>query len=299
MLLVNQVFQQEDKFYRLLWSDTANAFWIDIYEKTAWPEIIQVHQLDEMIKNGALKLVVDPFLDVILREVKVDSIEWNKRESGWNILVGELDNLDIYSSSGRASAIKRMMKIHHITHQTAYRLLRRYWQRGMSRNALLPDYVNSGAKGKIRSPKERKLGRPRTVKDGEGCNITNEIERIFRQVIESKLLIEKRPVISDAHVIAIGSLKNIYPHATSYNFPTIEQFRYFFKREYRVIDIIEKQTNAIDYAKDIRPIMGTSTTDSLGPGYRYQIDATIADIYLISESDRSRIVGRPVVYIVI
>lgn len=69
MLLVNQVFQQEDKFYRLLWSDTANAFWIDIYEKTAWPEIIQVHQLDEMIKNGALKLVVDPFLDVILREV--------------------------------------------------------------------------------------------------------------------------------------------------------------------------------------------------------------------------------------
>ena len=299
MLLVNQVFQQEDKWYRLLWSDTANAFWIDIYEKTAWPEIIQVHQLDEMIKNGALKLVVDPFLDVILREVKVDSIEWNKRESGWNILVGELDNLDIYSSSGRASAIKRMMKIHHITHQTAYRLLRRYWQRGMSRNALLPDYVNSGAKGKIRSPKERKLGRPRTVKDGEGCNITNEIERIFRQVIESKLLIEKRPVISDAHVIAIGSLKNIYPHATSYNFPTIEQFRYFFKREYRVIDIIEKQTNAIDYAKDIRPIMGTSTTDSLGPGYRYQIDATIADIYLISESDRSRIVGRPVVYIVI
>ena len=37
----------------------------------------------------------------------------------------------------------------------------------------------------------------------------------------------------------------------------------------------------------------------MGPGSRYQIDATIADIYLISDSDRACIIGRPTVYFMI
>ena len=59
------------------------------------------------------------------------------------------------------------------------------------------------------------------------------------------------------------------------------------------------RVSAVDFAKDFRPLSSTSTTEALGPGYRYQIDATIADIYLVSEHDRSLIVGRPVVYMVI
>jgi hypothetical protein len=43
----------------------------------------------------------------------------------------------------------------------------------------------------------------------------------------------------------------------------------------------------------------TANVDALGPGSRYEIDATIADIYLVSDSDRRNIVGRPVIYFVI
>jgi len=38
---------------------------------------------------------------------------------------------------------------------------------------------------------------------------------------------------------------------------------------------------------------------AFGPGSIYQIDATIGDIYLVSSLDRTRIIGRPVIYIVI
>ena len=38
---------------------------------------------------------------------------------------------------------------------------------------------------------------------------------------------------------------------------------------------------------------------TFGPGHRYQIDATIADVYLVSSVDNTRIIGRPVVYCVI
>ena len=81
--------------------------------------------------------------------------------------------------------------------------------------------------------------------------------------------------------------------------PTPEQFRYFFKREYTAVSVAEKQCTSVDFAKDVRPLKGTSTADTLGPGHRYQIDATIADIYLVSEQDRSLIVGRPVIYFVV
>ena len=36
-----------------------------------------------------------------------------------------------------------------------------------------------------------------------------------------------------------------------------------------------------------------------GPGDRFQIDATSADIYLVSRFNRHRIVGRPTIYVVV
>jgi hypothetical protein len=36
-----------------------------------------------------------------------------------------------------------------------------------------------------------------------------------------------------------------------------------------------------------------------GPGQIFEVDATVADVYLISSSDPNIIVGRPVVYIVV
>ncbi|HAD78636.1 MAG TPA: transposase, partial [Flavobacteriaceae bacterium] len=45
-----------------------------------------------------------------------------------------------------------------------------------------------------------------------------------------------------------------------------------------------------------RPILSNSTQETDGPGTRFQVDATIADIYLVSSFNRSLIIGRPVIY---
>ncbi|MDU9020803.1 MAG: Mu transposase C-terminal domain-containing protein [Acinetobacter baumannii] len=46
-------------------------------------------------------------------------------------------------------------------------------------------------------------------------------------------------------------------------------------------------------------MQSTSNAQALGPGARYEIDATIADIYLVSNSNPESIVGRPTIYFVI
>lgn len=45
--------------------------------------------------------------------------------------------------------------------------------------------------------------------------------------------------------------------------------------------------------------MSSSTAEVYGPGSRYQIDATVADVYLVSRFNRGWIIGRPVIYVVI
>jgi len=159
--------------------------------------------------------------------------------------------------------------------------------------------MSTAARGKRRKPNQAKLGRPRVVMEGKGSNVTPDIERIFRRVIEERLLKEKHPSIPDAYAAGLNLLRAVLTELPTSELPTLGQFRYFYGREYHFTDTLPRRVSAVDFAKDFRPLSSTSTTEALGPGYRYQIDATIADIYLVSEHDRSLIVGRPVVYMVI
>ena len=90
-----------------------------------------------------------------------------------------------------------------------------------------------------------------------------------------------------------------YPDVPESEIPTNWQMMHFYKREYGQVEKIRGRSTKIAYAKDVRPLTSTANTQVLGPGSRYEIDATIADIYLASDSERANIVGRPVVYMVI
>ena len=90
----------------------------------------------------------------------------------------------------------------------------------------------------------------------------------------------------------------LFPDIPDSEIPTIWQFKYFYDRDFPKVTQLTARTNPITYAKDIRELYSTVNTQVLGPGSRYEIDATIADIYLVSDSDRACIVGRPTIYLV-
>lgn len=298
MLTVNQVVQIGELRKRLLWRGTEQVVWIDIDSDTALPEQFLVTELERLLIDRELQSIADPFEEMVLREVEEGSLDQQMRDGAWAILADSVHDPLLFVRRPRGLIIRNIMEHHSVSHQTVYRLLRRYWQRGMCRNALLPDYVKSGARGKRRTPDQAKLGRPRVLREGQGSNITPDIERIFRRVIEERLLQENHAPIPDAYAAALNLIRVALGLSTP-ELPTLRQFRYFYSREYHFTETLPLRMSAVDFAKDFRPLSSTSATETLGPGYRYQIDATIADIYLIAEHDRSLIVGRPVVYIVI
>jgi hypothetical protein len=81
--------------------------------------------------------------------------------------------------------------------------------------------------------------------------------------------------------------------------PTFSQFRYWFEKEQNIEKTHISRGGPRKYALESRALLSSSTAEVYGPGSRYQIDATVADVYLVSRYNRNWIIGRPVVYLVV
>lgn len=105
--------------------------------------------------------------------------------------------------------INEVIAIQGTTKKTLYTLMRRYWQRGQTPNALFPDYKNSGGKGK-------KLGRPRKYMPGVGAIVDEHIERLFRIAINKYVLKDTGCSFPYAHRRFKDLYENYYPDIPEY-----------------------------------------------------------------------------------
>lgn len=82
--------------------------------------------------------------------------------------------------------------------------------------------------------------------------------------------------------------------------PTWSQFRHYYygHRLHKDPQKIIAREGLTKYQRDHRPAWGSSAGWRPHPG-SYQMDATQADIYLVSRSDRSVVVGRPYIYMAV
>ena len=297
MWQINEVLKFDGQLYRILSINFGDIFWIQIDNKNALPEVVREESLYEYLDNERLTRARDPFANLILEEPTVNSIAFAKRDKAFNVIRKIILEPSHYEPSFRAALIHQIESSGVVSKPTIYKYLRKYWQRGQIPNALLPDYKNSGAPGKTRTETNtKKNGRKRQFGDGEGCQITLDIEKLFRITISKHLLINNPLKTTEAYQKFQSLYEQYYPNEDSRNYPTLRQFRYFYHREYTKPQIVEAQTNSTDFKKDKRPLSATATSSVLGPGSRYEIDATIADIYLVADDDRTKIIGRPTFY---
>ena len=79
--------------------------------------------------------------------------------------------------------------------------------------------------------------------------------------------------------------------------PTYWQFLYYYRKNRDVVRKLISREGIGEYQKNARPLLGKGDAGIETIGY-YEIDATIADIYVVSRFDRKPI-GRPVLYVAI
>ncbi len=320
MLLRNDLLEYVDpetKTIRVLWIHPENpvAFIIDVDEKDAVPELIQQQALQSDLYSGRARLLTgDPYLSLV-EESALPEKHKQRRNNAWKIIADLVCNEpNIYYATYRSKRVADCVEAGLATRPTLYLYLRRYWQRGQTPNALLPDYENSGGKGKTRQAcADKKRGRPRKYGDMPGINVTEEIRQVFRVSVTRYYATQTKFTLRGAYDQMIADFfcdhtidheSGLVTHSQNVDmavrgFPSFWQFSYWLEQDNDRLDIKRKRMKARIYDKDLRGLLGTSTAEVWGPGARYQIDATIADVYLLSRIDRHKIIGRPVLYIVI
>ncbi|WP_141504511.1 Mu transposase C-terminal domain-containing protein [Paenibacillus luteus] len=304
----------EDRFVeRIVWISPVEdiLFSIAMGDEKAFPIMKTYSEYTAGFEADLLKQIDWVNDNVPLLDSNIDSEHLNIRDKSWDAIKDIVhDEPSCFEKGFRGSRIKEVQERTGLHKSTIYRYLRRYWQGGKMKNALLPHFNNCGSLGNDRTPKETKRGRPRKFEDEPvGINIDEDIKQLLRSGIRLFYNNKDKSPLKHAYqktlekFFASGfrqSGQAVVPVLPSPDqLPTFGQYKYWFKKEMDLEDTLKSRLGKKRFALDYRPILGSSTYESFGPGSRFQIDATVADVYLVSEYRREWIIGRPIIYIVI
>lgn len=246
-IIVNSIiyWKEEEKTERLLWIDNSReiTFTIDIYRNKYSPNFRYINDIVEDLNNDiAVLLENDPWFQ-ITREEDINDKNKKRRDRAWQIvsyIINSCKEPNIYDSGIRRKHIKKASRLFNISDRSIYDYLKRYWQRGKIKNALLPDYHNCGGSGKEKNSGEKKRGRPKKGYKGEGINVDEETKRIFKLSIkkfyhtttENSLVtayeLMRKEYYSEGYRYEDGVKKPILLNEDEV--PTFGQFRYWFEK---------------------------------------------------------------------
>ena len=300
MQLINSVYILNSTQYRILKFLPQYTVWIAIDNKNAFPELILSKELQTLSDDQSLIPAQDPYEYLKRLNLSEDSIQLKKRDENFLIIQDLInDEQVLINTKIRTAKIKTIHLEKEVSINKILRLLRRYWQRGQTINALVPDYENSGGKGQKRAIGDKKIGRPRIYESNGGKNVTEQVELYFKKAIEEYLVPVKKQSINETYLRFKSVFSKHFHQVQTSDIPTYAQFYYFYNTRYRNKNNSKEILTNQKTLKDHKPLTSTATKQANGPGARYEIDSTVADIYLVSSRDPSQIIGRPTVYLAI
>lgn len=302
--------KEEEKEYRILWiSKEKDMAYIFALTCEKMPNPVAMQEIERQLLDGTLE---ERHTDIYFKAVSEDEISQTYkdiRDSVWKKvewLVAQ--EPAIYDKHLRGKMIAEL-KVIGTEPKSIYRYLKRYWQRGKSKNAFLPDYQNSGKTEKNRAVSNRGCGR-RVQCGNTTIKIVDETTKeIFKKSVKKYYHTRKEYSFKAAYELMIkehytkpviqpdGAIRFELLEASE--IPTLRQFRYWYSKHYNNKEKIVSRKGQSKYELNYRPVLGKSDSDVYGPGSQFQIDATVGDIYLVSQFNRADIIGRPVIYFVI
>lgn len=280
--------------------------------------------------GDARHLTIDPYAKLCFPEHEIKEKHRKIRNDAYNSIstLVERDDLQLFDPRTRGPLVTEVAKDINTRKATIYDRLRHYWQRGQMKNALLPLFDQCGWRDrnlnqdrkkknvdkKLNIQRQVKLGRPsklsKAYNEPRGVNVDEDIRKRIRWGInlfyETKLARTLREAYQKTkeEFFKTGYERNrngtnvpvLPPAEELLSYP---QFTYWHRKEREPKREIISRDGETQYNLSNRPSVGDATQMAVGPGSIYQIDATIGDIYLVSSLDPSRIIGRPVIYVVI
>lgn len=301
---------------RVLWIDAQgiDVVTIELNQPNALPVWQKCSELETALATGKARVLeVDPFAASCRKEDTIAENHRRRRDEAWEVIAPIVESREqVFNPSERGVLIKKAIERTGRDKVTIYKYLRRYWQGGQKPNALLPRFDLCGGAGKERQQLGSKLGRPSKQAKLKGKPKGINVDRQMRQIItrSARVFHEKQgrtlkdayqqmlqeyfsPTYSDADGVKIPILLG------EEECPSFRQFCYWYYKERDLAQALRSREGERRVNLLYREVLGDSTHMAPYPGALWQIDSTIADIYLVSSLDRSRVIGRPVLYLIV
>ena len=314
------VLKKVSPLYRVVYIDKfRNAiFLINMEGRLKKPIAYDLKYFKKELKDNKHQVIkFDEPKHMLVNEQLIPKKYKKMRDDSWRILKPIIENSfhDVFFNTGKKSPILSRAKELGINHNKVYREFYRYLKYGQTKNALLPHYAYVGNKGQDKKAGKKKRGRPHKFnehsKKSSGVNVRPKDLKLFEAALN--LFSSEQKAFSYSYVYnrMIDNFYNcgvkeqygdiVYKHLPADKRPSLRQFRYWSKKLLNITDLNKKLYHPTKYKSDLKGLLGKSRDGVDGPGHRYEIDATIADIFLVSSFDPSRqlVIGCPVVYLVV
>lgn len=295
---------EQEKQYRVLWisPDLVYGYWIRM-DDNKLPEKFEYNLLEEGLSSGRFEKKEE--ISSEISDIGISESSKKRRDELWEALQSALTHEpDIYDRKRRKELLQEPAKKLGTPYNNLYRYLVRYWKNGKTPNAFLIDRRKSGKKAGINGC-QKKQGRPARHEGGFGKALNSDDIKNFSKAVKKYYLTQKKAtlvstyekMLADDYTIMNGTGQLAF--LPSDQIPSIRQFRYWFQKSFDIKTVKQKRDGDTKFELTGRAITGRSDYQLMGPGAKYQIDATVGDIYLVSQFDRSDIIGRPVMYFVV
>jgi putative transposase len=305
MILRNDLLEWDEpnrRVVRILWIDALSglAYVFDLACKTAKVERHRLPALESALALGrARKLEADPYL-VLVNQQALPPKYMEARDRAWQMLAELVEQEPaIYEARRRGELVQEAARRHGISHPTIYRYLRRFWQRGQTPNALLPDYANSGGPGKTRlATPGVKRGRPRKDTESPGINIDEAMRTTMHLAAARHAAAHTHFSRRTAYEELLGDFlckRTADPYSrrlrrtpASGPLPSFGQFNYWLEHGHM-----------IDGPALPAPLPDNTPVTLRGrPGAAFRLDMLPFAMQLLHAQDRNMLAGAPTLYVV-
>lgn len=297
---INDVIRDKNNhIYRVVHMNFDEIFLIDI-DKNQFPFSIPLQIFNKNIENGDFIRIADKWLKI--RDVCcLSEKEKAKLDITWEILMEFLSLCsNVYNQKERFQVMKELSQKRNISFNTLKTYFINYLKGGQTKSALVSNYCNCGGKGKEKRVSHIKRGRP----SKSGINIDEKIKKQIQVSLNKYYYSNKRPSLKQTYEMFIRDYFSKIDFDGNvivdiYQIPTYNQFLYWSHKLLDKKKEVKSREGARNYDLKYRAIIGSSSLDCTRAGELWQLDATVLDCYLVSEFDRSKIIGRPILYLVV
>lgn len=236
--------------------------WLISYDEPGCPRFVSEEALINMAK-------IEPPRDVVDAVEKTFTDGQAKRQA----MVQEL----LLNTEYISNAPLRNQKMKEIAKQesTTFKRIQRLYFRSLAGRSLV----------ETRKPKEKEI---------------TEDQKNFSWAIKKFYFSAKKHSLRDAYDLMLLGRYTDQQGKLIDGYPSLTSFRHFYydKNYHKSSRVKISRGGLSNYQRNERPLFGSGTAwkDKIGA---FQMDATLADIYLVSRLDKSVVIGRPNVYMAV